>query len=134
MVLPYILFAILLVGCVHKIELTHFQTGQVLQGEYNTGSYKISITMPNGEILSGKYVALENASFSFGTATAFSGMASATAFGQGIAVGGAGQAYALLKSEKSSLMMEIVASYSEWSGHGFGEARTNDGRTFKVQF
>ncbi len=30
--------------------------------------------------------------------------------------------------------MESIVFYSEWTGHGFGETRTNDGRTFKVQF
>ena len=31
-------------------------------------------------------------------------------------------------------MMEIAVSYSEWSGDGYGEATTNDGRKYKVQF
>jgi hypothetical protein len=48
--------------------------------------------------------------------------------------GGEAKAHAFLKSNKSNLMMEIIVSYSDASGHGFGEAQTNDGRRFKVQF
>jgi hypothetical protein len=30
--------------------------------------------------------------------------------------------------------MEIIVIYGVLDGHGFGEARTNDGRSIKVQF
>ncbi|MGD9365695.1 MAG: hypothetical protein PVH87_08380 [Desulfobacteraceae bacterium] len=129
-----IMLSFLIAGCVHKIEITHFQTGQVLQGNYNELNRMVTVVMPDGEILKGKYSAVSNASFSFGTATAYSGAATATGFGYGVSSGGISQAYALLKSETSSLMMEMIVSYSEWTGHGFGEARTNDGRSYKVQF
>ncbi len=121
-------------GCVHKLDIVNFQTGQVLEGNYNELNRMVTVIMPDGEVLTGKYSAVNNASFSFGTASAFSGTAMATGLGYGISSGGQGQAYALLKSASSSLLMEMVVSYSEWTGHGFGEARTNDGRIFKVQF
>ena len=76
--------------------------------------------MPYGQILKGKHSAISNASFTFGTSTSYSGDATATGFGYGISSGGQGQAYALLKSETSGLMMEIIATYSDWTGHGFG--------------
>ncbi|MDI6775666.1 MAG: hypothetical protein QMD03_00250 [Syntrophales bacterium] len=129
-----IVLSFIIAGCVHKIEITHFQTGQVLQGNYNELNRIVTVVMPDGEVLKGKYSAVSNASFSFGTATAFSGAATATGFGYGISSGGKSQAYALLKSKTSTLMMEIIVAYSEWTGHGFGEARTNDGRSYKVQF
>jgi len=121
-------------GCVHKIQLSHVETGQVIQGQYNTFTRGVGVAMPDGEVLTCGYSAIENASFSFGTATAFSGLSSATGMGYGITSGGRGQAYSLLKSETSSLMMELIVSYSEWTGHGFGEARTNDDRIYKIQF
>ncbi|HDI51989.1 MAG TPA: hypothetical protein ENF45_05105 [Bacteroidetes bacterium] len=129
-----IIFAVVIAGCVHNIEITHFQTGQVLQGEYNEINRMVTVVMPDGEILKGKYSAVSSASFMFDTATSYSGVATATGFGYGISSGGQGKAYALLKSETSSLMMEMIVTYSDWTGHGFGEARTNDGRTYKVQF
>lgn len=86
------------------------------------------------EILSGKYSALSNATVTFGNAFAFSGASTSSAFGSGITAGGQSNAYALLTSKTSKLAMEIICVYSEWSGQGFGEARTNDGSVFKVQF
>ena len=126
-----IMLAILLLGCVRNIELTHFQTGQVLQGKYNQINRTVTVVMPDGEILKGKYSAVANASFTFRVAPAYSSTVTATSPSYRISSGGGGQAYALLKSETSSLMMEIIVKYSY---HGFGEARTNDGRTYKVQF
>ena len=61
--------------------------------------------MPDGEVLFGKYSAISNTTPVFQT-------------GFGV----------------STLMMEIIVSYSEWTGHGYGEATTNDGRKYKVQF
>lgn len=137
-----LLAALFLTACAHSLQLVEFETGQVLNGEYNELNRTVTVTMPDGEVLTGKYSALTNAAVTFGSAfgsgTAFSGNTSATAFGSsfgyGISAGGQSSAYALLKSEKSNLMMEILVKYSEWSGHGFGEARTNDGRRYKVQF
>ena len=67
-----------------------------------------------------------------------SGATSATAYGNissyTVSSGGVAYAYALLHSNTGKLMMEIIVQYSQWNGHGFGEARTNDGRRFKVQF
>ena len=124
-----------LMGCIHRIELTNFQTGQVLQGQYNEADRTITVTMPDGEVLKGKYSAVSNASFTFGTATTSTpGFFPATTWGYGFTSGGRGEAWALLKSETTRLMMEMIVTYSESTGHGFGEARTNDGRIFKVQF
>jgi hypothetical protein len=129
-----LLLAFLLLGCVHKLEIINFETGQVINGQYNEADRKVTVYMPDGQILTGKYSALSNATALFGTGFGFTGTTTTTTMGTGIAAGGKGQAYALLKSDTSNLMMEILVSYSEWSGHGFGEAITNDGRKFKVQF
>jgi hypothetical protein len=126
----------LFLGCVHRIELIDFNSGNVLVGHYNEGNRKVAVSMPDGEMLIGKYSNISNASVGFGTAWGFSGANTATAFGTGISTGGQSMAYALLKSKKpkSKLMMEIIVSYSDWTGHGYGEAITNDGKKYKVQF
>lgn len=61
---------------------------------------------------------------------------SASVTGQSRTIGGTGQAYALISSTKpgSKLMMEVLATYGVLSGHGWGEARTNDGRKYKLTF
>jgi hypothetical protein len=125
---------LLLLSCTHRVDLIDFNTGQVLKGEYNEANRKVTVYMPDGQILTGKYSAIDNAGTFFGTGFGFSGTTISTSFGQGVVAGGRGQVYALLKSNKSKLMMEIIVSHSKWGGHGFGEAITNDGRKYKVQF
>ena len=129
-----LLFVLVFVGCAHKITFTNFESGEILNGEYNTADKSIKVTMPNGEMLIGSYAAISSSSILFGNSFATSGGATATGFGTGIAVGGNSKAYAILSSQKSSLMMELLVSYSEWNGHGFGEAKTYDGKIYKVQF
>ena len=129
-------------GCVHKMEVVNFKTGDTLEANYNKLNRVVTVIMPNNEVLTGKYSAVSNASFSigntFGTSTAYSGANTATAYGSAtsyaVSSGGASNAYAILRSKTSKLMMEIIVQYSEWTGNGYGEARTNDGRKFKVQF
>jgi len=123
------LVSVVLIGCAHSLTLTNFATGETLNGEFNAGTRDIYVTLKSGEVLSGKYSAASNASVSFGTVFAGGGAATGTA----ITSGGASQAYAILKSPSSSLMMEVIVTYGT-NNNGFGEARTNDGRVYKVQF
>ena len=142
--------ALLFTGCTMTREATfaNFETGEVLTGVFKDSPATdgtCEITMPDGEVLKGKYSGVrEHDTLSFGsafataTATGPAGTAfgSASAFGSSRSVGGKGRAYALLTSTKpgSKLMMEVIAVYSVLGGHGWGEARTNDGRAYKVQF
>lgn len=132
----------LLSGCSHKMTYVDFSSGEVLVGHYVEMSKDVEVMMPNKEVLKGKYSNVHNSSFAFGnsftTGTATTGsttaFGSANTFGNSFSVCGAGKAYALLRSETSTLMMELLVDYSVWDGSGFGEARTNDGRRYKVQF
>ena len=93
-----------------KLTLTQFESGEVITGIANTMTREVTVTMPTGEILKGKFS--EQSDFSTSTN---------------------GKAYALLKSSKSKLMLELTVSFNEF-GHGFGDAHTNDGKNYKVQF
>lgn len=137
--------AILLTGCVtRKVQLSNFETGEVLIGKFTDSpgtNGKARVTMPDGEVLEGTYSAIRGSeSVAFGSAfsTVSNGAQIGTAltYGSSYSTGGSGKAYAILKSTKpgSRLMMEIIASYGVLSGHGFGEARTNDGRAYKITF
>ena len=125
---------LLMTGCTHRIQFTHFKSGETLNGTYSELNKILTVVMKNGETLSGKYTLMPNASFSFGSASVYSGASYANAYSRGITVGGTSKAYALLRSNSSKLMMEVIVVYSEWDGHGYGEARTNRGRKYKVQF
>ena len=125
---------LLLVGCARPIIFTNFESGNVLNGQLNGSDRSITVTMPDGDSLSGQYSYLSNASMTFGNAFATSGASSASAFGTSMNTGGQSIIYAVLTSKKSKLVMEIILPYSQWTGQGFGEARTNNGIVYKVQF
>ena len=108
--------------------------------------------MPNGEILTGRYAGVrETDVISFGSATGnINANTDYTSRGQNIlnsstnanysatgatrTVGGQGKAHAILYSTKpdSKLTMEIIVIYNVVGGGGYGDAKTNDGRTYKV--
>ena len=139
LIILFFISCLFLTGCAthRQLTLVDFQTGQTLDGELNESARSISVTMPDGEVLFGKYSAISNTSPVYETGVGIAtGSHRGSVFGTGIAIGGGGESkgYGLLRSNTSNLMMEIAVSYSEWSGDGYGEATTNDGREYKVQF
>lgn len=141
--LLFILPCLLLCSCMTQrpLEFTNFSTGETLHGMAYRSDRKIEVTMPDGELLVGKYTSLRNDSVNvgFGSATATGGGTTATAFGNGMGytAGGVGHSYAILKSTKpgSKLMMEFEVQFDNINGTGgFGTAKTNDGREWKVTF
>lgn len=126
-------------GC-RTVMLTSFDTGEQVRLRAHSFGHEIWAHMPDGEVLHGTFatVSSDTASFSFGSATAVGGGQSASVFGNNTRynVGGPACVYALMKSTKpgSRLMLEMIANFSEMSGDGFGQARTNDGRTYRVIF
>ena len=136
--------SLLLSGCMlfeRHLEFNNFSTGETLRGMAYRSHRKIEVTMPDGEVLVGKWSSIRNDSVSmgFGSATATAGGTTATAFGNsmGYTTGGAGYAHAILKSSKpgSKLMMEFSAQFDTVHGNGgHGTAVSNDGREWKVTF
>ncbi|MEN9403249.1 MAG: hypothetical protein RL091_1952, partial [Verrucomicrobiota bacterium] len=89
--------------------LSNFRGPLQIFGMANTVTRDVTVTMPNGEILAGKFTEQENSTSR------------------------SGKAYALLKSATSNLLLEITVSYNEY-GNGFGEARANNGKNYKIEF
>ena len=138
-----VLCGLLLCGCrtQRPIELTNFTTGETLHGMAYRFDRRIEVTMPDGEVMVGKWSSIRNDSLGvgFGSATAIAGRSTATAVGNsvGYSSGGLGNVYALLKSTKegSKLMIEFSAKFDSLNGTGgFGTAKANDGREWKVTF
>jgi hypothetical protein len=136
-------------GCITRHgTMVNFESGETLKVKFTDSMAtdgSVEVTMPDGEILKGRYSGIRGTDeISFGSAFANASVTgpggtafgTASGFGSQRTVGGEGKAYALLTSAKpgSKLMMEIVAIYGVLDGHGYGEARTNDGRSFKIQF
>ena len=120
---------IFLISCTHQIKFVHFDNGTTINGTYNTLIKSVKVTLPSGDILEGQYVPLENVSIGMGSLFYGSSMLSSWSMG----AGGSANGYALLTDGKG-IVMEIIFQYSQWTGHGFGEARTNKGAVYKVIF
>ena len=88
-------FAFIFFGCALRWEnftLTDFEVGDSFEGRYNNTYRDVTVTMPSGEVLQGKYSAVSGANFSFGTAQAYSGAVATTGFGQSFSLSSSGQA------------------------------------------
>jgi hypothetical protein len=100
-------------------------------------SKTLTLTLPDGEVMEGRYAAVSDATFSTGFATGtFTagravGTANSTAYGFGL--GSHGNGYALLKGNRGTVM-ECVFQFNPMNNHGFGEARTNKGDQYKMIF
>ncbi|MEW6221407.1 MAG: hypothetical protein AB1634_17990 [Thermodesulfobacteriota bacterium] len=131
------MLVLLITGCAYNVELISFETGETLHGGFNVATHEVWVNMADGTRLSGKYVELRNDSISFGTTTgtAFAGttFGSFSSFGTGYSIGSTSIGYAILRSPGTKLMMEVLVR-ANLDNTGMGEARTNDGRTYKVIF
>ncbi|MDR0468173.1 MAG: hypothetical protein LBG67_04910 [Campylobacteraceae bacterium] len=138
-ILPFLLFV--LSGCTrqHQISLVDFNSNEVLVGTFNESNSSVVITMIDGEILSGNYSSIDSeGAFTFANSFGFSsGRYRSGRFG-GVGIGlnfsAYSTKYALLTSQTSELKMEILMTIKSWTDSGFGEAKTNDGRVYKIQF
>jgi hypothetical protein len=140
---------LLLSGCATPgVTFVEFETGEVLNGKFISRTDvdgvdgTAEVTMPDGELLSGPFSFVPgNDEIRFSSATL---AATANVPDSGIGAqrtnrsptGGQAKAYALLASTipGSNLVMEIVVIHSVAGDHGRGEARTNDGRVYKVKY
>lgn len=137
-----------------QATLVDMTNGEKIRAKFtdsNATGGKCEVQMPDGELLKGRYtgirgtdeisysnsvgnieIATEDSVNSFNSNT--NGTFSVA--GSTRTVGGQGKAYAILTSTKpgSTLVMEIIAIYNVIGGGGFGDAKTNDGRVYKVIF
>lgn len=128
-----LLISLCLYGCSTTMRLMEFKSGEVAEAFVDSNKGEIRVYMPDGEILIGPYNTLTNPRFRIGAGLGGHGggrVYPTVRFDTG------SKLYALLSSEKasSSLVMEIIADQSTLSRKGRGEARTNDGRVFKIVF
>jgi hypothetical protein len=118
-------------GCTHRLNLTELDTNQTLRGVYDTTYKTITVTMPDGEVLEGKYHPASKNQYP-GVHTPEN--APKTGFGSGVPKGIKADDYALLQSEKTKLLMEVFLYFDSFSEKGYGFARTNDGRRYKISY
>ncbi|MDR1007003.1 MAG: hypothetical protein LBL65_00365 [Campylobacteraceae bacterium] len=142
-ILLFIVALFLFTGCAlkHNIALVGFNTEGILKGVFDEKDQIVTVTMEDGEILKGKYSSFDDdGAVTFGNTIGYSSGSryrrggSFGGIGMGINFGSENKKYALLTSETSSLKMEIAIMLRSWAKNGIGEAKTNDGRVYKIQF
>jgi len=121
----------LFAGCTHRLKITELDTGKTLQGVYDVTHKTITVTMPDGEVLEGKYRPAGKNPYP-GVRTPEN--APKTGFGSGVPSGIKADDYAVLQSDKTELMMEVFLYFDSFSEKGYGFARTNDGRRYKISY
>ncbi len=131
----FILVGFFITGCTSHLKLINLDSGKTLEGRYDSIYSEVTVTMPNGDILKGKYRPAKDTPFPSREEYEQTDPPPKSGFGSGIPHGIRADVYALLKSEKTDLMMEVFLGYDSFKGgDGFGFARTNDKRSYKIKY
>lgn len=134
-----VFLVILLAGCVTTARLYNLDTGEILSASYSsygTGHGKITLTRPNGQILTGEYTTIsENSStWGFGSANVSAGSQYAWATAQGFSFTSSGKQFGSAVCVGEGLVIEVVYAVDVWSGHGNGVGKDNKGGKYRLQF
>ncbi|MDR0407356.1 MAG: hypothetical protein LBH45_00310 [Campylobacteraceae bacterium] len=137
------IMVLFLSGCAskHDVILVGFNSEDVLKSVFDEKTETVIVTMPDGEVLSGSYSSLDSEepvhfsnTFGYSSGGRYHRGGTFGGVGIGLNFGYESTKYALLTSQTSPLKMEILVTIRSWSKNGFGEAKTNDGRVYKIQF
>jgi hypothetical protein len=115
-------------ACASAITLYDLKTGETLTGDHRPLTQTIILTLPSGEILEGRYQKLttlrikEDSLFYRANLGALLGRNTGERF----------YGHALLTGDRGAVMELVLAV--EWTGHGFGVARTRAGNEYRVTF
>ncbi len=132
-------FLFLFTGCGPKhLDVVDFEKGITLQGEYDDIENIATVILPSGEVLSGKLSTLKQGSnsysYDYGKGKDSTGTKNkSNNYGYTSSTSTTTEAFGILRSNRSNLIMEMKLNYENLSGNGFGEAKTNDGKIYKVQ-
>jgi hypothetical protein len=101
------------------------------------GAGTFSLTMPDGEVLSGRYSITFGGSTSFGqtfgTAYGTGGFATGSAFSEGIGISNSGVGMADMIGPKGTTAHCEFAN-NNWTGHGNGLCRISTGQIYRMQY
>ena len=138
---------IFLSGCTKHVRLYPVnelasQTG-IIQAKYvdsGQGGGKVTIVMPDGEILNGEYSAVDNSTVGFGNIYTSVYDTGGSAFDSGsttsYSVPGLNPGIVSLFGDKGTMMQceYFVSTWSAWSGTGGGACISSDGALYRLDF
>ncbi len=124
------ILVIMTTACTHKFKLHDSSDGLTLTGTYNTATNNVNVVIRSGEKLEGKYVSYANTAITHNSL--FYGTEVVTKYRVAVS-GGASVGYAVLLGDRGTVM-EIIYQFDKVTGHGFGTAKSNDGKEYRVIF
>lgn len=136
--IPFLIFMLIgffMTACTSHLKLQNLDSGRTLKGRYDTVYKEITVVMPDGDILTGKYRPVTDNPYPSEKEFKLPDPPPKSGFGSGVPHGIRADVYALLRSKKTDLMMEVFLGYDSFKGgDGYGFARTNDKRSYKVTY
>jgi hypothetical protein len=131
-----LLAAVALGGCSHALYVTARTTGVAGQTSITTApgtpSGEISLSLGR-KLYSGHWIYVAGpGSVSVASATAFSGVHSATASGIGLGMPTSGHG-SIIMSGPGEIYFRCVYEYSQWSSSGVGECQDETGESYDLQ-
>ncbi|MEW6247652.1 MAG: hypothetical protein AB1555_13230 [Nitrospirota bacterium] len=125
--LPFTALA-LFFACASAITLYDLKTGETLTGDHRPLTQTIIITLPTGETLEGRYQKLTTLLIKEDSLFYRANLGALLGRNTGERLYG----HARLTGDRGTLMEMVLAV--EWTGHGFGVARTRAGNEYRVTF
>lgn len=116
----------LLLGHTSEVKLINLEDGTTIRGSRNLKRRSLQLKLPSGEVVDGHYVPLTSSTIGDGSLFSQGHMATVPWMRSDHNFRG----YARLVGKNGELL-EIIFS-SEWTGHGTGFAKTNDGGAYEV--
>lgn len=128
-----LLLSVMLSGCAQTLHLINFQSGQRLEGKLSRRNNSVEVQMPDGEKLRGSYshYAPSKTILTEGVRTRENPDAESDSSAETVVKSDAGEGYSVLTGDRGTVM-EMKFKFAGESG--FGEAVTNRGVKYKVQF
>ncbi len=119
---------VLFTACASTITLYDLKTGETLTGDHRLLTRTITVTLPTGETLQGRYQKLTT--LLINEDSLFYGVSLGALLGRN--TGERLYGHTLLTGDRG-IVMEMVLAV-EWTGHGFGVARTRAGNEYRATF
>lgn len=115
-------------GCTRDVRLVSLSDGSLATGTTKLWSQTVVLTLPSGEVTEGEFFSLSN------TKLAEDSLFHRANLGQmfGGQVSGRFHGYAYLMGTQGTVVEIIFAA--DWTGRGFGFARTSRGEEYRVSF
>lgn len=132
-ILLFLTIITFLSGCgVRQMDVIDFKSGTTLRGEYDDFEQTAKVIMPSGEVLTGHVTEIRESINSFTNELGTGKNKNNNNLSTTTTTSNVYVAQGILKSNTSNLIMDLNLTLTNMGG-GYGTAKANDGKEYKVQ-